>query len=121
MRYVSPGLGCASKHSSAFANSRVEKCTGRKKEIESLWVPTTKNSPVTSQLKDFQSKRGSFSNPGGWLIDPSDRDEEVSLETSLSIYVTALIKRTLVLSIRLHNMLMNITFKVISVCVIFRL
>lgn len=78
MRYVSPGLCCASKHSSVFANLRVEKCTGRKKEIESLWVPTTKNSPVTSQLKDFQSKRGSFSNPGGWLINPSDRDEEVS-------------------------------------------
>lgn len=78
MRNVPPGLCCASKHSSAFANLRVEKCTVRKKEIESLWVPTTKNAPVTSQLKDFRIKRGSFSNPGGWLIDPSDRDEEVS-------------------------------------------
>lgn len=77
MRNVSAGLCCASKHSSGFANSRVEKCTGRK-ETESLWVPTTKNAPVTSQLKDFWIKRGSFSNPGGWLIDPSDRDEEVS-------------------------------------------
>lgn len=80
MRYVWPATPVCLNIAACLLTCELKSV---QEEMESLLVPTTKNSPVASQLIDLRHKRGSLSRPEECLINPSEKDDEVSNRTVL--------------------------------------